>query len=69
MNYEAEITSENTDNAVCQRCKMRVKSGEELHYMKNMDHDKPGRSVCGECHDYYLNKPTTRKRDDGMRQI
>ena len=63
MNYEAEISSDNAEISVCQRCKELVEPGVDLFYMKNIQPDKAGRYVCEGCHDYYLGKTTTRRRD------
>src|SRR5260221_7718678 len=36
-----------------------------LHYMANMDRSRPGRHVCQQCYDYYMNKTTTQRRNTG----
>jgi len=66
--YEAEFTSEAAGRVVCQRCKESFPPGTQLFYMHNIDANHPGRQLCEECHKYYREKGTTRRRN-GMSSI
>ena len=60
--YEVDLTTTQADGpCTCDRCKQAFSAGTKLHYMQDRKHpNKPGRSVCDSCHDYYLSKPSTR---------
>lgn len=58
--YEADLTTTQIKDSVCDWCKQIYPAGTKLHYMQDCKHpNKPGCSVCDSCHDYYLSKPTT----------
>ncbi|KAF8178256.1 hypothetical protein BJ912DRAFT_856337 [Pholiota molesta] len=61
--YEAEFTTEAATRPICQRCKVSFPPGTKLYHMHSRNPLEPGRDLCEECHAYYLQKGTTRRRD------
>ncbi|KIM36153.1 hypothetical protein M413DRAFT_449355 [Hebeloma cylindrosporum] len=64
MSHAADMTSEGA--VVCQRCHYSFASGTQLRYMASKDGVRPGRHLCDGCFNYYLEKPTTVRRPDGL---
>jgi len=62
--YEAEFTSDSGGQVICQRCKISFEAGTKLSYMHSTDPTRHGRHICDGCHEYYLQKQTTRRRQD-----
>ena len=64
--YSANFTSPDNGKAlVCERENCRTKTfppGTEMHHLHNNEPGQPGRKVCSECYQYYLQKTTTKRR-------
>ena len=54
LNYVNFTTT--SGNVICQRCKVSFPQGVELHFLHDQTGKGPGKSVCDECHQYYITK-------------